>query len=111
MGPLLTQIKRLIVFHFGCLPFLSSSILVIFHFGRLPFWSSSILAFLHFGRLPFWSSSILVVFHFGRLPFWSSSILSEIVFYFGLGRLLFVVRSSSILGHLPFGRLLFGSPM
>merc|ERR1712030_57081 len=66
-----------VVFHFGCLPFWSSSILVVFHFGRLPFESSSILAVFHFGRLPFWSSSILVVFHFGRLPFWvrSSSIL------------------------------------
>merc|ERR1712215_545688 len=31
----------------------------IFHFGRLPFWSSSILVIFYFGRLPFWSSSIL----------------------------------------------------
>merc|ERR1712002_1118165 len=52
---------------------LLSSPLVIFHFGRLPFWSSSILVVFHFSRLPFWSSSLLVVFHFGRFPFWSSS--------------------------------------
>merc|ERR1712030_104406 len=28
-----------------------------FHFGRLPFWSSSILVVFHFGHLPFWSKS------------------------------------------------------
>merc|ERR1712208_157649 len=33
---------------------------VVFHFGRLPFWSSSILVVFHFSHLPFWSSSILV---------------------------------------------------
>merc|ERR1712236_22650 len=62
------------VFHFGRLPFWSSSVLVVFHSGRLPFWS-----FFHLGRLPFLSSSILVVFHVGFLIFWLSSIL--IVFH------------------------------
>merc|ERR1712215_223518 len=56
-----------------CLP---HHILVVIHFGCLPFWSSSILVVLHFGCLPFWSSSILVVLHFGHLTFWSSSFWS-----------------------------------
>merc|ERR1712030_66963 len=96
------HLQFLMGFHFGRLPFWSSSILVVFHFGRLPFWSSSILVLpsrtaqrsyppaqlngpilLHSltvlssrtaQRLPFGSSSIWVVFHFGRLPFRSSSI-------------------------------------
>merc|ERR1711888_104142 len=76
----LTMFSILVVFHFCCPPFLSSSVLIILHFRHLPFWSSSILVVFHFGRLPFWSSSIFVVFHFGRLPFWSSSIL--VVFHF-----------------------------
>merc|ERR1711895_75018 len=84
----------------GRLLFWSSSILVVFHFGCLPFLSSTILVQTftpsHFdsktcfdvftfqsnagekrgvGRLPFWSSSILVVFHFCLQPFWSKLLL------------------------------------
>ena len=32
--------------------------LVVFHFGHLPFWSSSILVVFPFSHLPFWSSSM-----------------------------------------------------
>merc|ERR1712215_303208 len=55
----------LVVFYFGRLPFCLSSILIVIHFICLLFLSST-----------FWSSSILFVFNFGRLPFKSSSILA-----------------------------------
>merc|ERR1712030_247246 len=33
----------------------------IFHFGRLPFWSSSILVVFHFGHRPFWLLIICLI--------------------------------------------------
>ena len=73
----------LVVFHFGCLPFLPSFICIFFNFGYLPFRLSSILIIFLFA-----------IFHFGCLPYialksksisqsvacWCSAIMPSTVF-------------------------------